>query len=187
MKSDFSILLARHPPVLGGDGLCYGRKEMPLAPGWESFVSRWAGEGRIYASPSSRCRMTAERMAGSEGIQTDERLLEMDFGSWEGQKWSDISRQALDDWAEELFDYRPGGGEAVGELVRRVTAFWEHVLQQGESCRVVTHGGPLRVLQALADNRPFRAEDPAPPQGTATLLHFSNKKRSFVAPEIGLR
>lgn len=187
IEPSFSVLLARHPPVLVADGQCYGRQDVPLAPGWEAFVERWTGQGTVYASPAQRCQCAAALLAGEAPVLTDERLLEMDFGAWEGQSWSDISREALDDWASDPFRYRPGGGENVETLIARVSAFWRDIVEKAACCRVVTHGGPLRVMAALAENRDFRMEDRAPPQGETILLHFFNKNGAFVAQKQPLR
>ncbi|WP_438381641.1 histidine phosphatase family protein [Asaia sp. BMEF1] len=183
----FSVLLARHPPVLVADGKCYGRQDVPLAPGWERFVARWSGEGAVYASPAQRCLHAATLLAGEAPVLTDERLLEMDFGQWEGQDWSAIPREALDDWASDPFRYRLGGGENVEALIARVSDFWRDITEKAACCRVVTHGGPLRVMAALAANRDFRMEDPPPPQGETILLHFFNKNGAFVAQKQPLR
>ncbi|GBR02747.1 histidine phosphatase family protein [Asaia siamensis] len=187
LEASFSVLLARHPPVLGTEGQCYGRRDVPLAPGWERFVTRWGGQGAVYASPAQRCQRAAVFLAGGAPVQTDARLLEMDFGAWEGQNWSAIPREALDDWAADPFGYQPGGGENVEALIARVTAFWRDLLSRAENCRVVTHGGPLRIMKALAENRAFQMEDPAPPQGETILLHFFNKNGAFVAQNPPLR
>ncbi|RUT25777.1 phosphoglycerate mutase [Asaia sp. W19] len=189
--SVFSILLARHPPVEGADGLCYGRSDLPLATGWHDHVASWAAlwkgreQGTLYTSPSTRCRRAAQALLASlpdfTSITSDARLLEMDFGSWEGRAWSKIDRGALDEWAADPLGYRPGGGETVTSLIERVTAFWEERVEAAEPCCVITHGGPLRVLLAFAEGRSFRMEDRAPAQGHAVLLHFFNNHGRFVA------
>ncbi|WP_025886585.1 histidine phosphatase family protein [Asaia prunellae] len=183
MKPGFSVLLTRHPPVLVMANCCYGRTDVPLAPGWETCVENWQGHGQgpVFASPAQRCQLAAAKLAAGAPVLTDTRLSEMDFGFWEGQSWSAIPREALDDWAADPHHYQPGGGENVETLVIRVSEFWHHILGAARSCQIVTHGGPLRVMQALAENRPFRMEDPAPAQGEAVLLHFFNKNGVFVA------
>jgi len=187
----FSVLLARHPPVEGASGLCYGRSDLALAVGWHDHVASWAAllegreQGTLYASPSTRCSTAAQTLAAlllaPLPLVIDERLREMDFGFWEGRRWADIDRGEIDDWAADPLGYRPGGGETVISLIERVTAFWRERIEAAEPCCVITHGGPLRVLLALAEGRPFRTEDKAPAQGHAILLHFFNNHGRFVA------
>lgn len=179
----FSILLARHPPVRDTSDRCYGRKDMALDDGWEDHVAGWSGEGPIFCSPTSRCRIAAARLGSGKAtaLHDDPRLLEMNFGTWEGQLWSAIPRCELDEWAADPLCYRPGGGESVADLKERVTAFWHERMRAAISCRIVTHGGPLRVIMALAENRLFRVEDCAPSQGRGVLLHFSNNHDGFAA------
>lgn len=183
------MLLVRHPPVVTGPECCYGRLDVPLAPGWERCLSRWTGEGPIFASPASRCRLPAARLGAEEGraVSVDPRLAELDFGCWEGKRWEEVPREALDSWAGAPLTYRPGGGEAVRTLIERVTAFWEERLAHRQSCRVVTHGGPLRVLLALAEKRAFRMSDRAPAQGDGRLLYFFNNDRGMNIETLALR
>jgi len=53
---------------------------------------------RIISSPMQRCLETVERIAKSKKkrITVDERLIEMNYGSWSGKKLSKLSR--MKDW-----------------------------------------------------------------------------------------
>lgn len=173
---------------------------MPLASGWKSVVAKWQqiwrdGVGlahdaryRVFHSPATRCTVAARHFAscdadarGRPDCQADSRLTELDFGAWENTLWSDVPRNDLDHWAADPLGYAPGGGEAVQALAERITAFWHERMAEAQTCCIVTHGGPLRVMLALAENRVFKPEDPAPQQGQAALLHFSNNHVRFVA------
>jgi hypothetical protein len=78
---------------------------------------------------------------------------ELDFGQWEGRHWQEIDRVALDDWAASPERFAPPGGESGQALRHRVRAFWRDVCHAGKAACVVSHGGPLRVLTALAEGR----------------------------------
>lgn len=197
MRPRFSILLVRHPVVSVEAGLCYGRSDVSLSQGWQGTVRQWQRiwrEGEtyravhacgVYHSPALRCAAPARAFAAgvmkSASLHADARLLEMDFGRWENRLWADIPRCELDAWAADPMLYASGGGETVQALIDRVTEFWQERVAAAQSCCIVTHGGPLRVMLALAEKRAFRIEDPAPPQGRATLLHFFNNRGEFVA------
>jgi len=166
-------LLVRHPAVLVPLGVCYGRLDVPLAPGWEELADglgrrlRELGVRRVVSSPLSRCRAVAERALG-RGIEVDARLREMDFGVWEGVAWDLVDRALLDRWAGDVLGFAPPGGESGAALVARVVAFWEG-LGEGGVC-VVTHGGPLRVLGALARGEAVRLDVAAPGVGSVEVF-----------------
>jgi len=73
----------------------------------------------------------------------------MDFGAWELRSWNEIPRDQLDAWAAAPLTYAPPGGESVGVLRERVTAFLvEHVGADDEDLAVVTHAGVMKILAA---------------------------------------
>lgn len=151
------LALLRHPPVSVTAGTCYGRLDVPLAPGWQSriaaqaaLVARVAPE-RIWCSPARRCLSVADALSRRLELEavTDARLLELDFGEWEGSAWEDVPRAALDRWAADPLGFRPPGGESGAELVERVGSFARMLTDAARPCAVISHGGPLRLLAAL--------------------------------------
>ena len=174
--------MLRHPPVLDGSGICYGRVAMTLAPGWEALAARWAGPlarvapARVWTSPSHRCAAVAEVLAGRvrAPLFRDDRLLELAFGEWEGRPWEAVPRGALDRWAQDPLGFAPPGGESGGALVARVREFALMLRREARPCLVVSHGGPLRLLPAL-----LRGEAPdllAPSPATGSLaVHPAQK------------
>jgi alpha-ribazole phosphatase len=89
----------------------------------------------------------------------------MDFGAWEGLSWDAIPRPDLDRWAADLLGFAAPGGETGAALVARVTAFWHSLADQPRSHVVITHGGPLKVLIALANHQPVDLARPTLPLG----------------------
>lgn len=181
------IWAARHPrPRLAGR-VCYGRLDVPLAEAAERGAAALvaaAGDPveRIVSSPASRALLVARAVAALTGapLHTDDRLQEMDFGTWEGQAWSAVPRAALDAWAADTVGYRPGGGETVAEMLRRLRRAWTNLASSADNTLLVTHAGPIRCLlhiasgipldEALAASIPFggvvrlgRAKGPAAP------------------------
>lgn len=147
------ILAARHPRPLVGARMCYGRMDVALAePAEAGATALMAAAGvpieRIVSSPSTRAQAVARIVAERTGaaLHVDDRLREMDFGTWEGQPWSAISRTEIDAWARDPAGYRPGGGETVNEMLRRVRHAWPSLASAAETTLLVTHAGPIRCL-----------------------------------------
>lgn len=181
------LALVRHPPVSGGAGLCYGRRDLPLArPATDLalLVTRLAPlrGARILASPLSRCWQVAEALGqawGGPPPRPDARLLELDFGAWEGQAWADVPRASLDAWAADLPGFAPPGGESGASLIARVSSLWTDLWAEIRAADapviLITHGGPLKILTALAAGQPVDLAAPAPPMGDV---------RFFIGPSV---
>jgi broad specificity phosphatase PhoE len=78
---------------------------------------------RVIASPMTRTQETARAIGLRLGIEveTDERLKEMDFGSWEGLTGHEI----LERFGDDIHRWRKGeipapGGESIPEVGRRL-------------------------------------------------------------------
>jgi len=142
------VFLIRHPRPLIEAGRCYGRLDVdcedpqPIAEVLRASIP--AGT-TIIASPLRRARRLAEALTPQVGI--DERLSEIDFGDWEGKAWDDIDRAALDQWAADVLNFVPPGGESVAQLQSRGISF-ANELRAHRIPRValVTHAGVIRAL-----------------------------------------
>ena len=142
------VTLLRHTKPAGAQGLCYGRTDLPVGPCFAAHAARIAQDlpdvGRIVTSPLSRCALLAALIGQARGVavDTDPRLTEMDFGTWESRPWSDIPRAELDQWAEDLLHARPHGGESVAQLRdRALAALRDHA---APGTLVVTHHGVIK-------------------------------------------
>jgi alpha-ribazole phosphatase len=126
----------------------------------------------VWSSPALRCHAMAAALQNTSGadLRRDPRLLEMDFGKWEGVPWDTISRADLDRWAADPWDFAAPGGETGRALVARITAFHDDILAEGRDCAVVTHGGPLKVLRALRKGSAIDLMAPSMPIGGWEIL-----------------
>ncbi|MGZ8795378.1 MAG: histidine phosphatase family protein [Gaiellaceae bacterium] len=110
----------------------------------------------LYSSDLARARETAEIVATKLGLEVrvDPRLRERGFGSWEGLTTPEIAER----FAESHRRWRAGEGsgaddaETFEDFSARVTAFLADVLRlhPGEEVLVISHGGSIRVIHALA-------------------------------------
>ncbi len=162
------IVLVRHPPAAIAPGICYGRLDLSIGdPGAAAdLAARLAGTGgRVWTSPSRRCRAVAEALGD---FTVDARLLELDFGEWEGRAWDDVPRAALDRWAADPWAFAAPGGESGAALVARVRSF-SAGLRQGDHV-VIAHGGPLKLLAQMLRGERIDLLGATPALGSVTQI-----------------
>ncbi len=164
------LILLRHTRTIAGSGICYGNTDVELAETAAEeiavAVSQLQNIDQLYSSPLQRCTRLAEAIARAFNlpVQIDERLAEMDFGTWQGLSWDDVPRHELDLWADDFFTAKPHGGENVEELRCRVLNFLTDLSKQVDpEARVVivSHAGVIRSLQAVLfdeDERSLRID-----------------------------
>ncbi|MDF2233888.1 histidine phosphatase family protein [Albimonas sp. CAU 1670] len=175
-----TLLVMRHPRTAAAPGLCYGRHDPGLAPGWEARIDALApglrapsGPACIVTSPAPRCLKPARRLAAalSLPLAEDPRLRELDFGAWEGRPWSEIPRDESDPWAEDPRRRAPPGGETFEALADRTA---RALAEAPPGALLLCHAGPIRAIlmalrglsfdQAFARPVPYATPfDPAPP------------------------
>jgi alpha-ribazole phosphatase len=171
------VALIRHSASRITPGICYGRLDVAVDPSAdEQALGKLASEPglhgvrRVWTSPAIRCRGLADAIGRSLSapLSVDHRLWELNFGAWEGQAWATIDRADLDRWAASLLTFAPPGGEAGAELIARIREFHVDLRRAQQDCAVVSHGGPLKVLQALLLDEPIDLLAPAPAIGSVT-------------------
>ena len=110
----------------------------------------------LYSSDLARARETAEIVAAKLGLEVrlDPRLRERGFGSWEGLTTTEIEERFADAHRRWLAGEGAGAddAEAFEDFSARVEDFLSDVLRlhPGEEVLVVSHGGSIRVIHALA-------------------------------------
>ena len=165
------IAFLRHGPTLwNGQGRIQGHTDIPLSDeGLEKMRGLMPPEpfdkARVFVSPSRRARQTAEAM-GLLDATWDPRLMEQNWGSWEGLSRADIVARDGDDafrraGSENGDAFRPPGGESTAELHARVAAFLRDVAKNEVDAIVVAHLGVLRAAYTLATGWDMTA--PMPP------------------------
>ena len=126
-----------------------GRRQARAMAGLvRDLVAREDGPWRLVASPSIRTRLTAEAIAAATGLslETDDRLMEIDCGEWEGLTW-DEAPPIPDDNAERWTFRRPGGESCADVHVRVVSFLAALPPEPGRRLVVVSHGVTGRVLR----------------------------------------
>ena len=154
------LVLVRHTRPAVDAGVCYGRLDLALATtaqaDQEACLADIPPATRIFSSPLTRCRVLAEAVGRRDGrtVVLDDRLMEIDFGRWEGARWDVLPREDITAWANDPLDYAPGGGESLVDVWTRLESFWQDLhWDSDETVVVVTHHGPIRALAAQLQRR----------------------------------
>ena len=157
-----TLYLIRHTTPFIAPGTCYGQLDIGVADGFEgeaNHVLNWLPPVElIIASPLQRTRRLAEYLAQTQRceLRSDARLLEKNFGAWEGKAWDDIARSEIDAWAADVMSYAPPGGESAQQLMQRVQMLLREVAQLPQrNIALVAHGGSIRALLALMAEVPL--------------------------------
>jgi alpha-ribazole phosphatase len=144
------LYLIRHPRPKVEEGVCYGQTDLPLEnPAHlcaQMLRPLLPNRYRLFSSPLRRALECAKALGAPV---VDPRLMEMDFGQWEGRRFDDIGEAALTAWANAPLDFAPPSGESPRQMAQRVEAWMDDNLYRTEGHEplvLVAHGGPLRVI-----------------------------------------
>lgn len=148
------LWLVRHARPLVAAGVCYGRCDVPADAAHTDSVAHDLARQLppslpVRSSPLQRCAQLALRLAALRPDLTltwDERLRELDFGTWEGRAWDDIAREEIDAWQRDFADHAPGAGEPVRGFMARVGQAYD--AHRGEAVWI-THAGVIRAVRLL--------------------------------------
>ena len=102
----------------------------------------------FLCSPLSRARQTADAISDVTGIpyKTDDRLIEHDFGIFEGINRFDEGYQN----AKREYFVRYPGGESFFDLAARVYPLIKEL--EGKNALLVTHGGICRMIRSYFED-----------------------------------
>ncbi|MGI6221452.1 MAG: histidine phosphatase family protein [Coriobacteriales bacterium] len=112
---------------------------------------------RVYTSPLVRAVRTAEIIAPDIPQTVDERLIEMDYGPYEGMSLENPTPEVIAFFKDFAHTPAPEGMEPLDEIVARMGAFLEDVrpLADREDILVSTHAiamkGALEYLTPGSD------------------------------------
>ena len=107
---------------------------------------------RIIASPMIRAQQTAAAVSEVKDIpvETDPRLIEQNFGIYEGKDRKDPGYLAN----KRLFAYRYPGGESQMDVAHRVYSLIEELKEKypNENILLVCHGGVCRSVRTYFED-----------------------------------
>jgi broad specificity phosphatase PhoE len=151
------ISFARHgQTAVNAGGRLQGRLDEPLsalgAAQARALADVFASERvtRVVSSPLVRARETAAVIGARHSltVEIDERLVELDYGAWDGVSLADV---APEDWATWRAHpaFAPPGGESLVAVTTRVASFFTDAL--GDDLVVaVSHVSPIKSAVCCA-------------------------------------
>ena len=148
------LILVRHLQPMVAPGVCYGRSDLAvdaqlLGASLPALRGQLPAGVPLYSSALLRCASLARAL--SSAVRFDARLAELDFGAWEMRPWDQIARAEIDAWAADVATYRPGGGESVLDMAKRISDFYDELMgAQLPAAVLVCHAGAIRLLAARA-------------------------------------
>ncbi|MBC7607586.1 MAG: alpha-ribazole phosphatase [Burkholderiales bacterium] len=159
------IYLVRHTETVCPKGVCYGQSDVGIIESYgeafQGIVKQLPQEALLYSSPLQRCKILAKYIlenTKTESIIEDARLMEMNFGDWELQKWSDIPKEILDTWMNNFVTVAVPNGESFQDLHLRMNDFWKNIVQKTHSkpIIIVAHSGIIRSVLCSINNIPLQ-------------------------------
>ena len=138
------VYLIRHTSVDVPQGMCYGQTDAPLKNSFEVEVRFLQNKitdiipDAVYSSPLSRCSILTER-CGFEQMNLDPRLMELNFGEWEGKQWDEIDMSI---WKDDWINTPSPNGESFAQMYDRVANFFDELKKKSyKNVFIFTHGG----------------------------------------------
>ena len=151
------IYIVRHgETVANNNGYAQGWRDVPLNENGR-IIAELTGRGlkgirfdHCFSSPLIRAKETAEILLRESGnsvsISFDDRIKEMNFGSFEGMSVRD--ERVLHFLKAPMVDYKFPDGESLQEVMERTQEFLKELVAKDDdkTYLVSTHGCALRAM-----------------------------------------
>lgn len=159
VKGALLIYVIRHGQTeLNSAHALQGRSDQPLNAMGEKqarTVGRLLAERGItfshaFSSPSQRAVQTARLVAPGAPLTCDDRLLEMDYGPYEGADLRNPAPEIITFFSDFVHNPAPAGMEQLSSVVERTGTFIEELAGTTENVLVSTHAIAMKgILEYL--------------------------------------
>ncbi len=152
------LILVRHgETAVNAEGRLQGRVETALTERGQAQAVCLATAvaalqpAAVVSSPLRRARETAAAIGAATGltVEIDERLIELDYGDWEGSRFGDLPDGAFATWRADA-TFAPPGGESLVDVRTRVVPCLAELLEREGSVVVVSHVSPIKAAVTWA-------------------------------------
>ena len=152
------LYLIRHTSVGVPSGMCYGQTDVPLNDSFEQEAEivkqnlNGIQPDAVFSSPLSRCTRLADFCGYNPAL--DKRLMEMNFGDWEGKMWDEIDMSV---WENDWVNPTAPGGESFRLMHKRIALFFDQLAQEPhKTVLIFTHGGVINCAHVYFDQTDFQ-------------------------------
>ncbi len=137
---------------------------------------------RVYCSDLKRAVQSAQLIFDGMALRQIPELREMNFGVFEGMRYSEITKRYPDiavRFTEDPFKTVIPKGERPGDFRKRVLKTFRKIvsLGRGKTSVIVTHGGPIRVILNEIQ-KPESIWDIIVPPASAHIIEISGSLRN---------
>lgn len=162
------LAMIRHgPTVWNREKRLTGRSDIALAPEGRTEIAGYTVPKELrdavwHVSPLRRARETA-RLIGANNPRIEERLIEMDFGDYEGRVLGELRRELGEKMAANEargLDFQPPNGESPRMVQERLQPFLRDVGRGGGRHVAVAHKSVIRCVFSLAYDWPMVDKEP---------------------------
>ncbi len=155
------IHLIRHTKPNIAKNVCYGQSDVGLLDSYDLEKSEFSKKlsqnyDAVFSSPLSRCLRLANDLNIGEAL-TDKRLMEYNFGQWEGRAWDEIPKKELDPWMSDFVNYPAPDGESLKLMFERVKNFIDELSnKEYNKVLIVSHSVVIRCFWAYTLEIPLQ-------------------------------
>ena len=153
------IYIIRHGQTeMNSRKVLQGRTDLPLnaegvvqaAETAEKLNSMGICFDRVFSSPLARAIRTAELLAPGKAVETDDRLIEMDYGPFEGMDLLSPAPEVMSFFRDFTNTPAPEGMEALDSVVSRAGSFIESLRGISGCILISTHAIAMKgILEYL--------------------------------------
>ena len=190
------VVMIRHAATAWNEaGRIQGRTDIPLcergrrALAGKRLPERF-GSYRVHSSPLARAVETAALLGLGTPV-LDPRLVEMNWGTWEGDTRASVAAADADGVARNEArgpDFRPPGGESPREVQARVVDWARRAARSRSGVVAMTHKGVIKAALGLAHGWDLTGKAPVRLDWTrAHRFRFAADTGDFLLEEPNIR
>lgn len=128
---------------------------------------------KVFCSPLTRAKETCLQIVDENKITVDDRLIERNFGSYEGKSFELMITDKLWNVNE---DDKTAGGESLTAVIKRVYEFLDEITKNypKKEILIVSHGGIGMVVRSYFLGKPDNGDYLKYLFGNCEIITFKN-------------